>query len=145
MRRPPEHRAGMNRPPAPARTWNCPACAGSVGPAGPTERDGLVCERCAARYRHPRMALILSMVLPGLGSIYLRRTLRGVAALGFGSAAFLGTLARMATYLLAAYRGEPQSIAVFVRDAAIGNGLVIAAYAFDLALVWRDRGRLVPR
>jgi hypothetical protein len=90
------------------------------------------------------MALILSMVLPGLGSIYLRRYLRGLAALGFGSAAFLGTLARMATYLLAAYRGEPQSVLAFTADAAIGTGLVVLAYAFDLLAVWRDRGRLVP-
>lgn len=105
----------------------------------------MACERCGARYRHPGMALVLSMVLPGLGSIYLRRPLRGYAALGFGSAAFLGTLARMATYLLAAYRGEPQSILAFVTDAAIGTGLVVVAYALDLLCVWRDRGRLVAR
>jgi len=115
-----------------------------VTPQGPTERDAVVCEACAARYRHPRMALILSMALPGLGSIYLRRYVRGFAALGFGSSAFLGTLARMATYLLAAYRGEPQPVLAFAADAAIGIGLVTATYAFDLLAVWRDRGRLVP-
>jgi hypothetical protein len=90
------------------------------------------------------MALVLSMVLPGLGSIYLRRRARGLAALGFGSAVFLGTLARMGTYLLAAYRGAPQSVIAFTTDAAIGIGLVVLAYAFDLLAVWRDRDRLVP-
>lgn len=135
----------MSRFGFPAEAWICPACGGRVAPQGPTERDAVACERCGARYRHPGMALILSMVLPGLGSIYLRRRLRGFAALGFGSAVFLGTLARMATYLLAAYHGEPQSVASFAADAAIGIGLVMAAYCFDLLAVWRDRGRLVAR
>ena len=135
----------MSRFGSASKTWICPGCGGRVAPQGPTERDAVACERCGERYRHPGMALVLSMVLPGLGSIYLRRRLRGFALLGFGSAAFLGTLARMGTYLLAAFHGEPQPISSFVADAAIGIGLVMAAYALDLLLVWRDRGRLVPR
>jgi len=133
----------MSTPATPARHWTCPACGGRVTPQGATERDPVACERCAARYRHPRMALILSMVLPGLGSIYLRRYVRGYALLGFGTAAFLGTLARMAMYLLAAYRGGPQPVLAFAADAAIGIGLVVVAYGVDLLVVWRDRRRLV--
>jgi hypothetical protein len=126
--------------PAPA-TWVCPGCSGQVHAEGATERDPLRCEDCSARYRHPRLALLLSLVLPGLGSLYQRRWLWGGLVLVAGTGAFVWTVWRLAVHLLAAWEGTVRFTAM-LGDSALGIALVMLSYGVDVLVVWLLRNRL---
>ncbi len=120
---------------------------------GGTERDPLQCGGCDARYRHPRLALLLSLALPGLGSLYLRRRLWGGAVLAVGTGAFVWTVWRLAVQLriiaaapAASLKGIPERIGAdlqpLLQDASLGIGVVMLAYAVDVAVVWLMRDHL---
>jgi len=90
------------------------------------------------------MAVLLSLALPGLGSIYQRHVVWGSALLGLGTALFLGSLDRILMRLRAALAGEIVDLGGLLLEAAAGIGLILVTYAVDLAAVWSRRGRLVP-
>ena len=127
------------------RTWVCPHCGGVVRPSGPTEREPLRCDDCGVRYRHPRMALLLSLVLPGLGSIYLGHRLWGAAILVAGTAAFLGALGRLAVHFTRVLGGAAPDLRGMIAESAIGVGAVLLSYGLDLLRIWLRRDRLVRR
>ena len=123
--------------------WVCPECGGDVRAEGRTEREAVRCGGCGVRFRHPRMAVLLSLALPGLGSIHQRHRLFGAAVMGFGSAAFGGTVWRIFQHLRQVLVEGVADVAGILVDSAIGTGLVILAYLLDLLVVWVRRGRLV--
>jgi hypothetical protein len=123
--------------------WTCPACGGEVR-AGSTEREPVRCGGCGAGYRHPRLALLLSLALPGLGSIVQGRRIWGLAVLAFGTGAFLGALWRLVVHLRVALGGAEPDLVRLLADAGIGIALVVAAYLADLLVVWLRRDRLAP-
>ena len=129
-------------------SWSCPACGGTARPEGEVESRGLRCEGCGARYRHPRMAMLLALALPGWGSIHQKRRFTGIVILAFGSAAFAWTVWRMWFHVRHALLQEDAGLAgvrALMHDVALGIGLVIASYLIDLLLVWVRRNRLIPR
>ncbi len=125
--------------------WACPECGGDVRPEGRTEREPVRCGACGARFRHPRMAVLLSLALPGLGSIHQRHRFFGAAVMGFGSAAFGATVWRIFHHLRRVLVEDVADVAGILVDSAIGTGLVVLAYLVDLLVVWARRGRLVRR
>jgi hypothetical protein len=106
-----------------------------------SEREPVVCRKCEARYRHPRLALLLSAMLPGLGSLAQRRYVWGAVMLLAGSGAFLWTLWRMAVHLQVIAAGSSDLVPL-LQDAALGMGLVMLSYGLDVAVVWLLRNRL---
>ena len=124
------------------RSWPCPQCDGVVRQVAPTEREPLRCDRCGARFRHPRMAMLLSCVLPGLGSIVQRRWLWGMAMLALGTVAFLGTLWRLISYLLRVLAtGQTETLRT-LGEFAVGLAIVVLAYVLDLLVLWLRRDHL---
>ena len=123
--------------------WTCPACGGMVRPEGATERQPVLCEGCGAHYRHPRMAVLLALAAPGLGSIYQRHYLWGSLAMALGTGAFVVTMWRIfASLYWAIVDGSPNPVAILV-EGSIGVAVVMGAYVLDLAAVWWRRHRLV--
>jgi len=108
---------------------------------GASERQPLVCQDCNARFRHPRVALLLSATLPGLGSLSQRRYLWGGALFLGGTGAFMWTLWRLAVQLKAIAAGS-NDLKPLLQDAALGIGIVMLSYALDFASVWLRRGSL---
>jgi hypothetical protein len=108
---------------------------------GSTERDPLQCDGCDARYRHPRLALLLSLALPGLGSLHQRRRLWGAAVFALGTGAFVWTVWRLAVQLRSIARGATDLLPM-LQDASLGIGVVMLAYAADVAVVWLRRDHL---
>jgi hypothetical protein len=108
---------------------------------GSTERDPLQCDGCDARYRHPRFALLLSLALPGLGSFNQRRRLWGGAVFVVGTGAFVWTVWRLAVQLRTILQGATDLLPL-LQDASLGIGVVMLAYAMDVAVVWLWRDHL---
>jgi hypothetical protein len=108
---------------------------------GTTERDALQCGGCGARYRHPRLALLLSVTLPGLGSLLQRRRLWGGTVFVVGTGAFVWTVWRLAVQLRTIARGATDLLPL-LQDASLGIGVVMLAYALDVAVVWLRRDHL---
>jgi len=102
----------------------------------------LRCDKCGARFRHPRMAMLLSCVLPGLGSIVQGRWLWGMAMLALGTAAFLGTIWRLITYLMRVLATGRTATLQTLAEFAAGLALVILAYLLDLLVIWLRRDHL---
>jgi hypothetical protein len=87
------------------------------------------------------LALLLSLALPGLGSIYQRRWLWGSAVLLGGTAAFAWTVWRLAVHLLAAWN-DTVNFKAMLWESALGIALVLLSYGVDVLVVWLLRGRL---
>ncbi len=127
--------------------WACPDCNGAVRAEGATERSPLLCVGCGARYRHPRLALLLSLVLPGLGSLYLRRWVWGGIVFLTGTGTFLWAVWRLKVHLTDAWgKTELQAIQPTIQamlgDTALGLGLLMLAFGLDVLVVWLLRDRL---
>lgn len=122
-------------------SWRCPACGGVVRMTGTNERSPLECDGCDARYRHPRLALLLSLALPGLGSLYQRRSLWGGTVFVAGTGAFVWTLWRLVVQLRAIVEGATDLLPL-LQDASLGTGVVMLAYALDITVVWLRRDHL---
>lgn len=124
--------------------WTCTACGGSVVPEGVTEREPVRCRACGARYRHPRLAILLSLALPGLGSIRQRHRIWGTTILVLGSGAFLWTVWRIFDHVRRVMSTDHPQLLRLLVEAGTGTGLVILAYLVDLLVVWLRRNQLVP-
>ena len=122
--------------------WTCPECRGAVRQEGPNERVPIRCEACGTRYRHPRLPMLLSLALPGLGSIVEGRRLWGVAVFAFGTGAFLGAAWKIFRHLRVVLAGGSADLEGLVLDAGVGTVLVVIAYCLDLLVIWLRRDHL---
>ena len=121
----------------------CPECGGEARPEGITEREPVRCADCGRRYRNPRLALLLSLALPGLGSLYLGRRIWGGAVLLSGTAAFGWTVFRMYVHIHRAWVSSLADIGAIVADSTLGVVLVLLSYSVDVLVLWLRRGSLV--
>ena len=121
----------------------CPDCDGPIRAVGPTERQPLQCESCDARFQNPRLAFLLSLVLPGLGSIYQRRLMWGVPVLLAGTGAFGWAVWRIGIRMLHVWESNEIDLAGLIHDATVGVLLVVLAFVADLLVIWVLRDHLV--
>jgi hypothetical protein len=90
------------------------------------------------------MAMLLSLALPGLGSIRQGRWLWGLALMVFGFGAFVWTLWRIFVHLqMVLVTDRPQLLQLLI-EAGFGIALVVVIYLIDLAAVWVRRNTLIP-
>jgi hypothetical protein len=115
-----------------------------VVPEGQTEREPVRCLACGARYRNPRLAILLSLALPGLGSIRQRHPIWGTTILVLGTGAFLWTVWRIFEHVRTVMSTDRPQLLRLLLEAGLGTGLVILTYLVDLLVVWLRRNRLVP-
>lgn len=118
----------------------CPACGASL-PAAPR---GLAprCPRCGASFRSPTLAVMLSVLLPGCGHLYLGRRALGLFELALGVVLFLSAIVKLGVVFLRVV--NETAVPLDLLRACIPWTLALASYSLiDGAFTWLVSGRRV--